>query len=287
MLMFFNVFAYQLGNLIVGFMFALCLTPRFAKIPRYVYALSFFVISAWPSMVKFYITEQNTLIHSLSDLCLLIMLIIVFTAYKDPIWKKVLIFLLMAMVMFVSEEITFSVMGLTADDFLADSLDVTGVMVRTIAGCILLFFVIPIILLWRTFLSDDREVRGHFWLGIFLTASQFILITLYSEFFFEVDNVKSESGAFVLVACMLLEMGLMLLFAGARDRYVEVQQAEEIKNKIEFDHKIIDQIMKSNERMAVRRHDRNNAYLIVKRLMEEGKTEEAKQVRNSLYNENN
>lgn len=262
-----NFALWCIGELLYGIIISLALEPRWVKIPRWTLASAFLLLNLPTSYIK--ITHTGVLLGEIMYWVIIaIFLLFLFVPFKDKIWKKILLFVLLTIITYVGDilctflksntDITFDPSFNSLGMFLIVALDVA----------IITIFSIVLLIAWNRFINYKKTGR-KIWIFFIFPISQ--LITLY--FFNGRDGAEVFYSNFF--SCIGILLGFvadfillyMLMEQGQKEELEKQLRELETLYRVENVH--YQSIEARRAEMAKLRHDFNNQLLTAYHLTEQ------------------
>lgn len=265
-----NFLIWNLGIFWVGLFFALALEPRWDRIPRFAYAAGYSLLVCPVAYLKI----SNPLVAAFYWVAFFSLLLYALAAFRDKLWKRTIVFLLMVAGSEISEFIVYYIldaMKISYDPSMNSLQMMLAVACETLVLIIILWF---LLLVWNRIVSR-RTVFHHSYLFLIFPASQIAMLFAFNRYSTETvvqNNTFASIGAFLgLIADFIL---LYVLMAQGQKAVLE-QELRELETLHRLEEVHYQAIEARREETAKIRHDFNNQLATAFNLMRAGKDEKA------------
>lgn len=272
-----NFLLWNLGTLWFGLFFSLALEPRWDKVPRWVLAVSFSVI-VLPSVYLKILHPLSTVLYLTAFVSLLMY---VLAAFKDRLWKKLLLFILFCAVAEISELPLRYLAGYTGMSFDGSFNSLKMVLLVAAETGITLILTSLLLITWNRFAAHKKTVR-YIYIFLIFPISQLIMLFAFGGIIPETTSIDC------FFACIGVSLGLIADFILL---YVIVEQGQKEVlagklHELEMLHRIEDvhyqAIEARRNKMAKLRHDFNNQLITAYHMVEQENTESARALLDAL-----
>lgn len=272
-----NFLLWNLGILWFGLFFALGLEPRWERIPRWVLAVGFELLSL-PSA---YLKITHPLAAALAWVSIAIILLYVLIAFRDRLWKKLLLFVLFVAVTEVSEVPLMYLMGYLGTPFDA-SFNSPEMVLFVAADTVVVLLLSSLLLIsWNHFIAHKTAVRQIYIFFIFPISQLIILFTFSGRVPESPSAVSLFLGIGVLLGFLADYILLYILMEQSQKEALAKELHElETLHRVEAVH--YQAIEARREEMAKIRHDFNNQLTTAYYLTEQGEPEHARALLDAL-----
>lgn len=272
-----NFLLWNLGVLWFGLFFSLTLEPRWERVPRWASAVSFTLFM----LPVAYLKITHPLSEALYWAVIACILLYVFIAFRDKLWKKILLFILFNVISYIGSIFGALFMGYAGESF--DASFNSSIMLATVAvnTAVVIILLVLLLVAWNRFVSHKTAAR-HIVIFFIFPLSQMTMLYAFND----TTCIAPSSGSIFICAGIILGfiadfILLYVLMEQDRKEALEKQLQElETLHRVENVH--YQDIEARREEMAKIRHDFNNQLITAYHLTEQAEPERARALLDAL-----
>lgn len=263
--------------LILGVFVTYFMKPRFSQLPVMANAAVPMVLMSIPSYLR--IAHPGTvLFNAMGMVQLLMMAVYMIFFFTDKWWKKILVVIMAVSILSLSESIVMTFLAARGIPF-NPSFDTYEMFIHQLLTCIVaLFLYILLAVIWKQLFRKGIEPYRA---GTFLLFPVSQLLMFYEYPRTMASNPESGIDYLLILAAVagfVADIVLFCVLLSEGEKENMSRQLSELKNLYYAEAQHFKDVEKQDMMIAKIRHDMNNQLAVIEHLMENGDSEQAKEM---------